>query len=435
MARNYKDWINAYLDYTKFSESPDHFHFWTAVSTIAGALRGKVGLNMGYFEWTPNFFVFLVAPPGIASKSTSASLGMGMLREVPGVKFGPNSLTWQGLIASLMNSCEAYLVDPKDELGERIEMSAVTCSASELGTFLDPSNREMVDVLVDLWDGKKIPWTRFTKGEGEKKVINPWINLIACTTPSWIADNFTSSFIGGGFTSRCVFVFAEAKRQLVAYPQRHFPEDILERQQRLIEDLTEIAKLQGNYSLTEDAVTWGTKWYHDLYHNPPEIGDGDKFQGYIARKQTHVHKLAMVISAATRGDMKIDVPDLVRADKMLSETEKDMPRVFQNMNREQAVEYASDLTNVVLRGPIKREVLYRKHFFRRITYETFNKVLESAINAGMVGQLVKPGDPAIYIIPNEELLASRGIRPVIGAEVVHPGAPGRTAGSGSTGDD
>jgi hypothetical protein len=78
----------------------------------------------------------------------------------------------------------------------------------------------MVDLLVSLWDGKQGAFEKKTKGSGSDSVENPWINLIACTTPAWIAGNFPEYMIGGGFTSRCIFVYAEKKAKLVAYPSK-----------------------------------------------------------------------------------------------------------------------------------------------------------------------------------------------------------------------
>jgi len=79
-------------------------HFWTGVSTLAGALRRKVWVDMGYFKWFPNFYIILVAPPGIVSKSTTAGIGMSLLRQVPDIQFGPDVITWQALVQSFAES-------------------------------------------------------------------------------------------------------------------------------------------------------------------------------------------------------------------------------------------------------------------------------------------------------------------------------------------
>lgn len=93
MGRHFDDWLKTYMLYTRDSESPDEFHFWTGVSTIAGALRRRVWIDMRKFLWTPNFYIILVGPPGIVTKSTTTSVGYNLLRHVEGVHFGPDSAT------------------------------------------------------------------------------------------------------------------------------------------------------------------------------------------------------------------------------------------------------------------------------------------------------------------------------------------------------
>src|SRR5688500_13513807 len=104
MARNFPHWLKAYLEYTKASEAPDAFHFWTGVSTIAGALQRKVWQDQLIFQWIPNFYIIFVAPAGTATKSTTLNFGMTLLERVPDVKFGPESGSWQGLGDALADS-------------------------------------------------------------------------------------------------------------------------------------------------------------------------------------------------------------------------------------------------------------------------------------------------------------------------------------------
>jgi hypothetical protein len=86
------------MEYASFSEAPKHMHFWTAVSTIAGALRRRVGLTWLIFRWHPNFYIILVAPPGIVSKSHYCWYWNVPLKKVPDIRFGPDVVTWQALV-------------------------------------------------------------------------------------------------------------------------------------------------------------------------------------------------------------------------------------------------------------------------------------------------------------------------------------------------
>src|SRR6266699_3166770 len=131
-ARHFENCLRAYMAYTRDSESPDAFHFWCAVSTVAGALRRRVWIDMRKFVWTPNFYIILVGPPGVAAKSTSISIGAKLLSRVPGLTFGPESMTWQALAECLSTSTEfvKYYLPSGEEA--TIPMSALTVTISEL---------------------------------------------------------------------------------------------------------------------------------------------------------------------------------------------------------------------------------------------------------------------------------------------------------------
>jgi len=330
MARHFKSWLGAYLTFTKYSEAPGDFHFWTGVSTIAGALRRRVWIDQRHFEWTPNFYIVFVAPPGIATKSTTIGIGHGLLREVEGVNFGPASATWQALTESIASAAELVPLTPGDFEGEVYPMSCITLGVSELGTLMDMDNPQLINVLIDLWDGKKTIWEHKTRTQGSIVIENPWINMIGATTPDWIRKNFTESTIGGGLTSRIIFIYGDNKRQLVAYPGDTI--DAKENQEfatKLIEDLRTISQLIGEYTLTPDAKEWGTRWYNDHWTSIREgtpLADKN-FGGYVARKQTHIHKLAIVVAASRRDELVITLDDLQFAAGIITATEPHLQRV------------------------------------------------------------------------------------------------------------
>jgi hypothetical protein len=192
----------------------------------------------------------------------------------------------------------------------------------------------MVDLLVSLWDGKEGAFDKRTKMSGNDRIENPWINMVACTTPAWIAGNFPEYMIGGGFTSRCIFVYANEKAQYVAYPGLHVPQDMRRQEDALVQDLEHISmNIAGEYRLEPDAIAWGEDWYQAHYSNKPVGLDDDRFGGYIARKQTHIHKLAMILAAAQRDELTIRKDDLQTANAMMTDLEADMPGVFSKIGR------------------------------------------------------------------------------------------------------
>jgi hypothetical protein len=372
--RNFPDWIEAYKKYSSNSEAPDKFHFWTAVSAIAGALRRQVYFPMGHFNWYPNFYIIFVAPPGIVSKSSTAAIGMSLLKQVKGIKFGADSTTWQALATNFSESRTTYMFDGKLQV-----MCAMTLVSSELGTLLKPQDGEMMDVFVDLWDGRDGTWTKATKTQGKDEVVNPWINVIGCTTPAWIGQNMNEYIVGGGFTSRTVFVYADQKRRLVAYPgdDMAFNHDLIK--QQLIDDLSQISKLCGAYSLTPEAKAWGEQWYSDHYTKTPTHLKNDRVGGYVARKQTHIHKLAMVLAASKGNSLLIDLDTIKMAEAMVTQTETDMPKVFSEIGKADAArDIGTIISHVRAVGGISKLKL-TAHFMQSMGSKEFASALEGAI--------------------------------------------------------
>jgi hypothetical protein len=385
MSRKFKNWVTAYREYSSQSEAPDKFHFWTGVSVLAGALRRHVWIDQGYFQWTPNFYIVFVAPPGIVSKSTTANIGMRLLKELPDVKFGPDAVTWQALTQALAASTEELMMPD----GNFHAMSCITIVSSEFGTFLNPSDREMVDVMVSLWDGQLGTWEKATKTQGSDIILNPWINLIACTTPSWIAGNFPDYMIGGGFTSRCVFVYAEDKRKLVAYPGKTLPSNFKLLAQELVHDLELISTLKGEYKLTPEAEEWGVEWYENHYkqRSAHELGSSSVYGGYYARKQTHMHKLAIVLAAAQRDDLYITPKDLQQADQYLTDIEQDMPKVFALIGKNDDARTAEAVYAMIK----KHDVIHRQQLIAELmqTYgaDQVETAIRGLLSAGMISQV------------------------------------------------
>jgi hypothetical protein len=375
--RRCEDWLRTYMKYTSMSEAPDAFHFWAGVSVIAGALRRKVWLDMASFKWCCNMYIILVAPPGIVSKTTTMDLGMDLLRAVPGVKFGPDVVTWQKFIESMEKAKTAVMVD-----GQLFTYCAITVDSGELGTFLDPTDKRMVDVMVSLWDARSKSFKKETKTQGENNVPNPWLNLIACTTPDWVSDNFNKYFIGGGFVSRTIFVYAEEKRRLIAYPFLEvMPDELLALKEDLIHDLKRIGEMSGPFTLTPEAIQWGTEWYAEHYGKVRKSGASSTFD---ARKQTHIHKVAMVLSASRRDSMVITLQDIRDAERLISAVEADMHNVLSRIGQNDQTRATSVLIKIVQsRGSISRQQLFQL-VFREIPFGEFEKALHSAVEAGQI---------------------------------------------------
>lgn len=398
MARHYDDWIKAFMDYASIGEAPPHIYFWTGVSTIAGALRRKTWIDMGHFKWYPNFYIILVAPPGIIAKSTSASVGMRLLREVDGIHFGPSVVTWQALVKSFCDNSEMFELD-----GSWYPMSAITIESSELGNLLDPDDRKMMDAYVSFWDCLD-KFDKETLGSGLQDVNHIWLNLIAGTTPSWISGSMPEYMIGGGFTSRCLFVYAERKAELRAYPKRAMKrmkrteEEQAQMRRYLIEDLADMAKsITGEMEMTEEAYLWGEKWYAEHYTSMPKGLDNSRFGGYLARKQTHIHKVAMILSAAHGNSRQITREMLETAATMVTDLEPDMKKVFEKIGQTDDSMKIDRLIDLIkLNGEMTYAEAYRSVHSFFPSHRVFDDMLTGCVKSGYL--LVFQPTPGVFKI-------------------------------------
>jgi hypothetical protein len=355
---------------------------------------------MKKFQWTPNFYIILVGPPGVAAKSTSISMGTNLLKKVPGVKFGPESMTWQKL-AHAMAEVTEYMeyLNPAGQK-ERIAMSCFTINATELGTLMRPDNDELISFLIRMWDGQVDIYQHDTISGGMVEIQNPWLNMIGATTPSWLKVNFPDSMIGGGLTSRIVFVYGDTKRSLIAYPDEVIPDsEYRALRDDLIADLVEIAKLSGPYVLSKFARDWGKAWYED--HNNPDLRSAhltsERFASYIARKQTHLHKFAIILAAAKRSTLVIEEADLVEADRIIESTEQDMIKVFETIGLVQEQEHINTIISIVrVYGFMTSRGLWSR-CMNHMSFKNFEEATRAAIHGRKLEVSIQGGQQGISL--------------------------------------
>ena len=143
--------------------------------------------------------------------------------------------------------------------------------------------------------------------------------------------------------------------------------------------------LAGPYRLLPSAVEWGVAWYEEHYKNRPAHLDDERFGGYIARKQTHIHKLAMVIAAAQRDELTLSREDLAAASLMVSDLEQDMPQVFAKIGKTEQSNSADRFIDFVRRRqvvPYAEAYRFVHSYFPDV--KDFEGIVSGAIRAGFI---------------------------------------------------
>lgn len=385
------DWLEDFVEHTAASKFSEKVRYWVGVSVVAGALRRKVWIDQYAFQWTPNFFILLVGPPG-SGKSTAMGLGYRILRRVEGINFGPNEQTIQDLVKKLSEVREEWTISSGN-----FEMSCMSYEISEFGTFFDPTNRQQVDTLTDLWDAKLGNYIKSTKTNGEDEIVNPWLNLIAGCTQGWVDDNITEKFVKSGFASRLVYVPFEETKRIPYITREPKIKDAVKRENELYLRLDQIAQLGGEMRLTDEAYEWGERWYNQYRDVADKLQE--KEQGLYARSQTHLHKLAMVVSAARGKFPIIDAAELQEADRRLSLLTGNINAVFGRMGQSPQSKLAQDVLEVLVKhGSMTKRELFAKYFFRTVSSVMFEEAVKSIKAGGLVKETGDMSNPMMEVV-------------------------------------
>lgn len=341
------NWLRGYMQYTDELEAPDNYHIWCGLSAIASVTRRRTWTDQGAYILYPNMYVALVGPPGRTGKSTAIRMARRLAKEVPGIIFGPDACSREQLIRSMAES----KID---------NQCCVTLHSSEFSSILDTSGLLMIQFLTDIYDCDYMNpkgWRYETKTSGKDNIVNPCLNILAGTTPSYIADSMPDNVTGHGFTSRTIFVYGMRERKINPRPKAP-DKDLV---QALIEDLNHIASLGGQFEFTKEGWECYDRHYHDLYKEEPT---DHRIEGYHWRKRAHILKVAMVLSLAERDDLRLDPLVIDAAVQILHDLEKDMSRTFSAVGK---YSLAADLerigSQVIAAGGLPTEEIRRRNYF------------------------------------------------------------------------
>ena len=315
------NWIDTYLRYTDDSEPPRLFREWCAVSVVAAALQRKCWLEWGTTVFYPNLYVVLTAPAGKARKGTAMSPARKFINHM-NIPLAAEAVTREALIRTLK---EAETITPAPS-GVGIIHSSLTVFSPELTVFLGYNNTQLMSDLTDWFDCSE-KWVYRTKTAGTDDITGIFINLLGATTPDLIRSTLPLDAIGGGLTSRMIFVYEEKKGKIVPFPFVSEEMKQLENQLRL--RIEEIYLLKGRFSFTREFLSaWGDWYTAQEGRNPFGNHFIRAFDGYVERRPTQVLKLSMIMNASRGGNMTLDACDLARAVDLLERTEVKMPRAF-----------------------------------------------------------------------------------------------------------
>ena len=392
------DFFSVYAKYTQGQESPQAFHFWTAVGILSGICGRNILLDRGYYTLYPNHYIVLSSGSALCRKSTALGIGVRILKDALGRLRGEDGTIITGLPTILSSKmtpealCRALSRKGIDSLDGTFDENAlegvsrpVVLYSSELGVFMSKASQAsgLVDLLIDFYDCPD-EWEYITKTQGTDLVHNVYASLLAATTPNWIADNVTSSVFNQGLVGRTIFVYADKPNLRVGHPeytkQEAYYKDVL------AEHLASIASLSGSFVENDEAREAFDDWYTQR-EEPDDTNDGAS--GFFGREHDHVLKLAMIFSIARRQTLVIHKEDILDAIQKIAEVRISFNLIFREVVYEREifeVKYVEGMLQEV--GEIGRSKLMKK-VYKKMNGEKLDECLKALEASGLVESSVR----------------------------------------------
>lgn len=373
MPRRLDDFLEAYLRYTANTESPTSYHTWSAISLLSIALERRVYMRWGHTTIYPNQYIVLIGPSGVR-KGEPLMIAREFVQSL-GKMVIPEATSKEALISRMHSSISVY----EDAGRVRTQCPAVVI-AEELSVFLGENNLMFLAQLTNWYDSRE-SWAYDTKRGGKEEINGVCMNMLASMAPDWVNLCIPTSAIGGGFTSRILFIVEQRKERTVLDPNSVPVDENLRAD--LEADLEAVHRLVGEYRFSPSAQKAYEEWYakedEDIARGRPAVAD-PRFAGYMSRRATHVKKIGMACSAARSDSMVVEKEDFDRALLLLGQAERNMPEAFGGAGRSTYAQQTKMVLDFIRsrRGSTREEVL--RHLYLDLDSKALS-IVESTLSA------------------------------------------------------
>ena len=364
-------------EYCKDTEVPGLFALWAGISTISATLGRDCFVSQGHFVVYPNTYVVLVAGSAKCRKSTSINIASRFIESVnPKIKVLSQKMTPEALIGTLsgmMGGEEGSTI-----ISAHAEGIAVV---DELATMIDNNafKSGMIPILTKLYDCEDFQYE--TRGRGREEVSNPCMSILGGSTLHWIKEAIPQVAIGGGFTSRVVFVYRDQVENLIPWPTKSDTNDKIKSD--IIHDLNLIAKLRGPFAFDSEARKFYSTEYIRFINNSPFF-ENKNLAGYAGRRHIIILKLSMIVSASERDSRVVNEADVRVALNILTSAEETMPNVLAQISSEPIGDVCEEILQIIKhrRKVSRRELLQlMKH---KLVARDMDVIIDSLAEMGVV---------------------------------------------------
>jgi len=385
------------------TDAPDNFITWSALSLIGAALKNNVYFEIGTYTLYPNMFIVLVAPPGIG-KGTAMNIVEDMnndnkLNKI--VNTLNDRITAEKIIETIADGWARapYLNPVTKQLVMGAKDHNCLIFSTELRTLLGSSDW-MLEFLEEAWSKKTFDYQ--TKNKGSVFIDNMCCSLLAASVPDFLrnVNREAHMVITGGFSSRCLFIYAENTSKDLPFPEP------LKKNKRsktlyddLIIDLKQISSLFGEFKITSDARILFENF---LKQNRVAAAqdDSEAIANFRARIKAHILKLGMAFSASRGDSLEINKFDIANALFECNKVIDNLNKLFRGAGDSVDAQATARVQNFIEKrsAVTKKEIL--RALYRHMTDSDLERILWVLETIGYVTKVDRAG-MRLYMIANK----------------------------------
>jgi hypothetical protein len=184
--------------------------------------------------------------------------------------------------------------------------------SSEIRVLLGASDW-MLEFLEEAWS--KTTYEYQTKNKGNVAIDNMCCSLLAASVPDFLrnVNREAHMVITGGFSSRCLFIYAENPSKDLPFPEplkKNLKSKAL--YDNLVLDLQEIGTLRGEFVI-DTGARLRFEAFLRLNRAASSKDDSEAVANFRARIKAHILKLAMIFSVSRDNSLHISDMDMVNA--------------------------------------------------------------------------------------------------------------------------
>lgn len=374
------DWLEQFLVYTENIPSPRIFRLWAGITAIAGALERRVWIISAGEPLYPNLYVLLVGHPG-TGKTQAIKHVNNLWYSCRDLFVAPHDVTKAAMIDCLAKSARRMVLKEKI-----VEYNSLQIAADEFGVLLPSHDTDFLSTLNRIFDNPP-QHQHNRRGLGDKQIdiINPQLNILGGTQPSYLANLLPEEAWGQGFMSRVIMIHSSERRRVNIFNTKELDRKAYH---ALSIKLTSFTKLYGQVSWDYLAAQTAQKWHEAGC--PPEP-EHSKLEHYNARRMLHVLKLSIIASVSS-GRSTISLEDFNRARDWLLECEVTMPDIFREMVQRSDIQVIDELHFFLWKLWVReKKGIHEARIYdflkNRVPSEKIQKIIEISLRANILEKL------------------------------------------------